>query len=107
MMKDLGHPVWGVEDFVLYLILNYFLINFTFLLISMMAAKPEQLTDLPWQDIIFQHIFPHLSVAELCQLCAVSKSFQRVSNEYFYACKQLDFSNYNMTDDNFQKVIYF
>ncbi|XP_045137724.1 F-box/LRR-repeat protein 15-like [Portunus trituberculatus] len=69
-----------------------------------MSAKPEQLTDLPWQDIIFQHVFPHLSVAELCRLCEVSKTFQKVSNEYFYTCKELDFSNYNITDDNFQKI---
>ncbi|KAG0725292.1 F-box/LRR-repeat protein 15 [Chionoecetes opilio] len=71
----------------------------------MMCGTPQQLTDLPWQDIIFQHIFPHLSVAELCRLCAVSKAFQNVSNEYFYTCKQMDVSYHRINDDQFQKII--
>lgn len=67
--------------------------------------KPQQLTDLPWHDVIYQHIFPCLSVAELCQLAAVSKPFKRLSNEYFHTCKEINISNYNMTDDDFKKVI--
>ncbi|XP_050710877.1 F-box/LRR-repeat protein 15-like isoform X3 [Eriocheir sinensis] len=70
----------------------------------MVSVQPQQLPDLPWHDVIYQHIFPRLSVVELCRLAAVSRAFHRVSKEYFHTCKEIDVSDYNMTDDDFRMI---
>lgn len=67
--------------------------------------EPLQLTDLPWSDVIFKHIFSLLSLVDLCRLRGVSKGFQQMVVDYLaYYCGELDVCGYLMSNEDFQKV---
>ncbi|XP_042232029.1 F-box/LRR-repeat protein 15-like isoform X3 [Homarus americanus] len=70
----------------------------------MSYKEPLQLSDLPWDDVIFRHIFPLLKVADLCHLQGVSKDFQQLYIDYMCSCEKLDFSECTMTNSSLQKV---
>ncbi|CAL4182155.1 unnamed protein product, partial [Meganyctiphanes norvegica] len=63
-----------------------------------------QITDLPWEDVVFKHIFPYLSTQEHCRLRNVSKDFLQLQCEYMNKCEKLDFSNCKMSDEVFAKI---
>ncbi|XP_042232022.1 uncharacterized protein LOC121872949 [Homarus americanus] len=71
----------------------------------MSYKEPLQLSDLPWDDVIFRHIFPLLKVADLCHLQGVSKDFQQLYIDYMCSCEKLDFSECTMTNSSLQKVV--
>ncbi|XP_042232030.1 F-box/LRR-repeat protein 15-like isoform X4 [Homarus americanus] len=71
----------------------------------MSYKEPLQLSDLPWDDVIFRHIFPLLKVADLCHLQGVSKDFQQLYIDYMCSCEKLDFSECTMTNSSLQKVL--
>ncbi|XP_063591139.1 F-box/LRR-repeat protein 15-like [Penaeus indicus] len=65
---------------------------------------PLQLTDLPWEDIIYCYIFPHLSAADLWRFRGVCKKFEALFCAYMQACEKLDLTTSKMTDEVFQKM---
>lgn len=56
---------------------------------STMEPKTPQLVDLLWNDIIFQHIFPLLSIRDLYQLRATGKNYKQLVEAYFSQLKSL------------------
>ncbi|XP_053657512.1 F-box/LRR-repeat protein 15 isoform X7 [Cherax quadricarinatus] len=70
---------------------------------KMSHRESLQLLDLPWDDVVFQHIFPYLNVEDLCCLREVSKGFQKLFIDYMSTCKKLDLSDCTMTNQYFQK----
>ncbi|KAK4303302.1 hypothetical protein Pmani_024686 [Petrolisthes manimaculis] len=73
--------------------------------ITMTRSVPLELTHLPWQDVIFQHILPHLSVKDLCRLRGTSKMFLHMFNDYMASCKRLDFTGFRVSEQGFKKVV--
>nr|XP_053657513.1 F-box/LRR-repeat protein 15-like isoform X4 [Cherax quadricarinatus] len=71
---------------------------------KMSHRESLQLLDLPWDDVVFQHIFPYLNVEDLCCLREVSKGFQKLFIDYMSTCKKLDLSDCTMTNQYFQKI---
>ena len=67
--------------------------------------EPLQLTDLPWDDVVYRHIFPHLSAVDLCHLRGVSHTFLQLQTEYMTSCTKLDLSESSMPSEVFEKVI--
>ncbi|XP_068202471.1 F-box/LRR-repeat protein 15 isoform X3 [Palaemon carinicauda] len=65
--------------------------------------EPLKLTDLPWDDVIFRHIFPKLSAADLCRLRRVCQEFLELHIQYMASCTHLDLSKSTMTNEVFQK----
>ncbi|XP_069946801.1 F-box/LRR-repeat protein 15 isoform X3 [Cherax quadricarinatus] len=74
------------------------------LTMKMSHRESLQLLDLPWDDVVFQHIFPYLNVEDLCCLREVSKGFQKLFIDYMSTCKKLDLSDCTMTNQYFQKI---
>ncbi|KAK8753089.1 hypothetical protein OTU49_002421, partial [Cherax quadricarinatus] len=72
---------------------------------KMSHRESLQLLDLPWDDVVFQHIFPYLNVEDLCCLREVSKGFQKLFIDYMSTCKKLDLSDCTMTNQYFQKIL--
>ncbi|XP_068202470.1 F-box/LRR-repeat protein 15 isoform X2 [Palaemon carinicauda] len=66
--------------------------------------EPLKLTDLPWDDVIFRHIFPKLSAADLCRLRRVCQEFLELHIQYMASCTHLDLSKSTMTNEVFQKL---
>uniref|UniRef100_A0A8D8LZF2 F-box/LRR-repeat protein 15 n=3 Tax=Cacopsylla melanoneura TaxID=428564 RepID=A0A8D8LZF2_9HEMI len=54
-----------------------------------MESKPPELVDLLWNDVIFQYIFPLLSMKDLYQLRATNKSYKELVEEYLFQLKSL------------------
>ncbi|KAK7081094.1 hypothetical protein SK128_003682 [Halocaridina rubra] len=63
-----------------------------------------QLTDLPWEDVIFRQIFPYLSVVDLCRLRRVCHGFLQLQTHYMASCTTLDMSTYIMPEEAFQRI---
>ena len=47
------------------------------------VMRKNQLTNLPWNDVIFDYIFPHLSLRDLIQLRSVSQEYRSLIDNYF------------------------
>ena len=48
--------------------------------------------DLPWEDVVFVHILPHLSLRQLFQCRRVCKVLKEITDTYFKICRKLDCS---------------
>ena len=59
---------------------------------SMSDSPPysNQLYDLPWEDLVFAHIFPKLNLADLCRLCQSCRAMQKCIMNYFSVMRHLD-----------------
>ncbi|KAI5755567.1 hypothetical protein M8J77_018025 [Diaphorina citri] len=62
-----------------------------------MEPKSPQLVDLLWNDIIFQYIFPLLSIRDLYRLRATSKSYKELVEAYFFQLKSLHLHSEQLT----------
>jgi len=51
------------------------------------------LAQIPAEDIIFTHIFPHLTIKDLFKLMTVSKLYRQLVTEYFRVCVKYDFTD--------------
>lgn len=47
------------------------------------VMSENQLTNLPWNDVIFDYIFPHLSLRDLIQLRSASQEYRSLIDNYF------------------------
>ena len=47
---------------------------------------------LPWQDVIFSHIFPYLSLSDISRCRRISKMFNDLCISFFKCCHRLDCS---------------
>lgn len=66
-----------------------------------------ELFDLPAEDILFQFIFPWLSISQLWQCRRVSQGFRALVEEYFELCRRVDWSRErrSLRDSVFEQVM--
>ena len=70
----------------------------------MSSIVEKTLLDLSWDDILFQYIFPYLSLKDCFSLRATSKSYKELVEDYFKVMKKLNITSYKKMNASAFKV---